>query len=388
VTINPLVAARVEGPKDAWAGVWIVEDIQLIAQGVKDGSWIEGTLGVVGAGLDALALISDPVGALLQYGVAWLIEHVKPLSEALDWLAGDPAQISAHAQTWRNVATSLRGTVTGLVGAVDSGVPEWTGAAADAYRRWAGEQQGALTGLAAAAETMATVTEAAGFLIAAVRLMVRDAIATVVSRLIVYAAEEVASLGLATPLVVEQVTTLIASWAARISRWLHDLITSLKRLVPLARKLGELIDELKRILNRLRGRGRYGGHGPREGGEVPHGETPHVELPDHFTTSDLDNVAEHLNRPELDHSPANDAMISRIREKLASGQALTEGETNFMKHELTEKALMDRGMPYDEAHQVALGTHPPGRNYDPSVIDEFGHLFNNWWRKQWGLGPK
>src|SRR5262245_57573591 len=114
MTINPLVAPRIDGPKDAWSGVWIVEDIELIAQGVKNGSWIDGTLGVVGATLDGLALISDPVGALLQYGVAWLIEHVKPLSQALDWLAGDAAQIQAHAQTWKNVAASLRGSVERL----------------------------------------------------------------------------------------------------------------------------------------------------------------------------------------------------------------------------------------------------------------------------------
>jgi hypothetical protein len=89
---------------EPFAGVWIAEDIDVIAQGIKDGNWIDVTLGGVSAGLDALALISDPIGALLQYGVAWLIEHVKPLSEALDWLAGDPAQIAAHAQTWRSVA--------------------------------------------------------------------------------------------------------------------------------------------------------------------------------------------------------------------------------------------------------------------------------------------
>ncbi|MEE3922044.1 hypothetical protein V2I01_38565 [Micromonospora sp. BRA006-A] len=41
------------------------------------------------------------------------------------------------------------------------------------------------------------------------------------SRLIVYAAELVATAGLATPLVVEQVTTTVASWAARIARLLR-----------------------------------------------------------------------------------------------------------------------------------------------------------------------
>jgi len=68
----------------------------------------------VGAGVDTLAVVSDPLGALMQYGLSWLMEHIRPLSEALDWLAGDPAQIAAHSQTWRNVASSLpRSTVAG-----------------------------------------------------------------------------------------------------------------------------------------------------------------------------------------------------------------------------------------------------------------------------------
>ena len=48
MTINPLVAARVNAPTDAWSGVWIAEDIELIGQGVRDGSWIDTGLGVVG----------------------------------------------------------------------------------------------------------------------------------------------------------------------------------------------------------------------------------------------------------------------------------------------------------------------------------------------------
>jgi hypothetical protein len=166
--------------------------------------------GVTGASLDALALISDPIGALLQYGVAWIIEHVKPLSEALDWLAGDPGQIAANATTWRNVGAELRREADDFVRAVRLGTAEWAGAASDAYRTWAAKRDQTLQVLATGADTVAAITEGAGFLIA-VRMLVRDAIATVVSRLIVYAAEEVASLGLATPLLVEQVTTLIAA---------------------------------------------------------------------------------------------------------------------------------------------------------------------------------
>ncbi|MGW3615572.1 WXG100-like domain-containing protein [Micromonospora arida] len=251
MTSNPLVAAAADTPPSAWAGVWICEDIELIAQGVRNGSWIDGSLGVVSASLDALALVSDPVGALLQYGIAWLIEHVKPLSEALDWLAGDPAQITAHAQTWRNVAGSLRDDAAELARAVRTDVAGWGGSAGPAYRGWANEQQQAITGLAQGADTMAAITEGAAGLVAAVRLLVRDAIATCVSRIIVYAGELLITGGLAAPLVVEQVTTLVASWGARIARLLRGLLASLRRLIPEMRRLGDLIERLKQALGRL-----------------------------------------------------------------------------------------------------------------------------------------
>jgi uncharacterized protein YukE len=255
---NPLVAPSADGPVDPWAGVWIAEDIEAILAGVQNGSWIDTTIGAVSAGLDALAFVSDPIGSLLQYGVAWIIEHVKPLTEALDWLAGDPGQIEAHAQTWRNVAAALRDRSADLDRAVRWDTGEWTGAAADAYRTWTGQQRGAVGGLASAAETMAAITEGAGFLIAGVRVMVRDAIAVLVSRLITYAAEEAFSIGLATVVVLEQVTTLCAAWAARIAKWLRGLISSLGRLHGLAGKIEEAIEALKKLLNRLHGRNETG----------------------------------------------------------------------------------------------------------------------------------
>ncbi|MEU1244063.1 WXG100 family type VII secretion target [Micromonospora parva] len=253
MTSNPLVATAADTPPSAWAGVWICEDIDLIAQGIRNGSWIDGSLGVVSAGLDALALVSDPVGALLQYGIAWLIEHVKPLSEALDWLAGDPAQITAHAQTWRTVAGSLRDDAAELARAVRNDVAGWGGSAGPAYRAWAAEQHQAITGLAQGADTLAAITEGAAGLVAAVRLLVRDAIATCVSRIIVYAGELLITGGLAAPLVVEQVTTLVASWGARIARLLRGLLASLRRLIPEVRRLADLIEKLKQVLGRLRG---------------------------------------------------------------------------------------------------------------------------------------
>ena len=242
---NPLLAAADHGEKSPWSGVWIAEDIELIAEGVRGGSWIDGTIGVVSAGLDALALAMDPIGGLLQYGIAWLIDHVKPLSDALDWLAGDAAQIAAHAQTWRNVAGSLDDQAAVLLRSVRWDVGEWVGAAADAYRGLAGRRVQVLRTLGRASETMALMVEAAGVLIGTVRVMVRDAVATVVSRLIVYAGELIATGGLAAPVVVGQVSSLCASWGAKIARWLKGLIASLRELGESMARLGRNVDDLK-----------------------------------------------------------------------------------------------------------------------------------------------
>ncbi|UQU67840.1 hypothetical protein COUCH_16855 [Couchioplanes caeruleus] len=245
MTANPLVAHPAHGGPGAWAGIALAEDVEQIVQGVQNGSWIDGALGAVSAGLDALAFVSDPIGGLLQYGVAWLIEHVKPLSEALDWLAGDPGQIAAQAQTWRNISGSLSDDADGLGQAVRHDLSEWVGSAADAYRSHAGQRADTLRILGGASAGMALMVEGAGMLIGTVRIMVRDAIATLVSRLAVYAGEVAGSFGLATPLVVEQVSTLCASWAAKIGRWLKQLLSSLRRL-------GFAMDELSGCVRALR----------------------------------------------------------------------------------------------------------------------------------------
>jgi RHS repeat-associated protein len=98
---------------------------------------------------------------------------------------------------------------------------------------------------------------------------------------------------------------------------------------------------------------------------------------------DAARVEQHLSR--LDHSPANDAMLERIRSAASGGRGLHESESNFLLHELTEADLMDAGMGYDEAHALAGQTHPTFSNYHPEVIDQYPERFNNNWRSYWGL---
>jgi Bacterial EndoU nuclease len=258
VTINPLVVARTGGARNAWSGIYLAEDIQTLHQGVVSGSWVDDTLGGVGAALDTLGLITDPLGTLASWGVAWLLDHVKPLSDALDKLAGDPAQISANAQTWANVSQQLAAASTGYADSTKVHLTGWNGTARTAYDTHAQEHVGVLGALSQAAATMGSIVQGAGELVALVRTLVRDAIAEFVSVLAVrlweWLAEEAGTLGIGTPWVIAQVSALVAKWVDKIAHFFRGLISSLRRLGEVLRKLAHLIENLARrsvILTRV-----------------------------------------------------------------------------------------------------------------------------------------
>ncbi|MEU8333772.1 WXG100 family type VII secretion target [Micromonospora sp. NPDC048839] len=218
---NPLVAARHDSTR-WYTGLGLVEDVADTVSGIESGSWIDSTIGGVATSMDALATVLDPLGSLVSWGVGWLLEHVKPLSDALDWLAGDPDQIDAYARTWRNVAKQSTDAHADLQAGVPMQLAEWDGASARAYQAYMARQVRAMEGIARAAGGIASLVEGAGLLVALVRELVRDLIADFVSvlavRLPLWLAEAGATLGIATPLVISQVSSLVAKWAARISR--------------------------------------------------------------------------------------------------------------------------------------------------------------------------
>lgn len=109
---NPLVAGK-QDATSATTGITIVEDAQSLHHGIESGSWVEGGLGAIGTAADVAMLATNPIATLTSYGLNWLIEHVQPLQDALDWVAGDPAQISAYATTWQNVSPGADGRRAG-----------------------------------------------------------------------------------------------------------------------------------------------------------------------------------------------------------------------------------------------------------------------------------
>ncbi|WP_211303964.1 hypothetical protein [Pseudosporangium ferrugineum] len=334
----------------------------------------------------------DPLGTLVSWGVAWLMEHVKPLKDALDWLAGNADEVASHAATWSNVAAFTARTRQEYADRLRAEVAGWFGASGDAYRRHADLQMQVLDGISKAAEGISSAVEGAGLLVALVRGIVRDLIAEFVgvlaARLPQWLAEEGLTLGLATPVVVAQVSTLVAKWVNRIQGFVRGLLNSLRRLSP-------MLDRLAGVFEQLSGRNRALARAdPDEfkpdlpsGSEFVDGDfSPEVadayrrirNSPDDTLrvaeNSGLDEAVVERMRQNLfvqKHDIATgpdtvehayftpDGRLSGLWDRAANGTLTSEQRGEFRMlaaHEYVENRLMEEGLPF--------------RSSDPAVWDE------------------
>ena len=118
----PLVAPRIDSTQ-WYSGATVALEIHAVAEGIRNGDWVEGGIGGLGVAAEAVGVVVDPIGALASWGVGWAMEHVKPLSDLLDMLTGDPDQVMAYAQTWHNISVHTSSTAHLYAGDVQKDIP-------------------------------------------------------------------------------------------------------------------------------------------------------------------------------------------------------------------------------------------------------------------------
>ncbi|GAB3694963.1 WXG100-like domain-containing protein [Saccharopolyspora tripterygii] len=251
VTEDTLQKDPNEAP-DAIKGVGLAESGYDLYSGISEGNWVSAGLGAAGLAMEAVSMAVDPIGTLISYGLSWLMEHVEPLKEALDWFAGDPDGVKAYGQTWGKVSESVKAAVEEFNNAVKSGTAEWTGQAGDAYRKHAAEKADAIAAAGEMASTMSSVVTIMGEVVSFVREFVRDLVSETISAIITYALEAVCSFGLATPVIVGQVAAKVAKVTKLIGDKVTALIDTIKRVTPM---IGKAIEIIGKILKKLMGGG-------------------------------------------------------------------------------------------------------------------------------------
>jgi uncharacterized protein YukE len=230
MTDNSLVAP-VESTRQPWTGSSLGDSIEGLVDAIKSEGWVDDVLAGAGLGVEVAATVMDPISALLANGLGWAMEYFEPLRKMLDELTGMPDVVASHAATWNNMATELNSIATDLQSMVGADLPNWSGAAADAYHGLMAHNTNAIGGLSATSAAMAAATEGAGGLVQFTRELVRDLIADLVARVIVWAVEAIFVVTI--PVIASQIAAAVVKWAGRILTYTGALITSLTSLTKL-----------------------------------------------------------------------------------------------------------------------------------------------------------
>jgi uncharacterized protein YukE len=230
---NPLVA-DVKDSHHFWKGAGIGEDIADIVAAIESDSWVDASLAGVSAGLSAVGFL-DPLGAIVSTGVSWLIELIGPLRELLDDLTGDADILTAHAQTWTNMAEELMSIKDELTGYIDSDISGWNDSASEAYKANMGHNVEGTSGLAQLCAAMSAATTGAGTLVTVTRELVRDLIAQLVATLLIRLPVwlGLCATGVGIPAVAAQAAGMIAQVLATVIGIVIALVQSLTALQQL-----------------------------------------------------------------------------------------------------------------------------------------------------------
>ncbi|HEY8301572.1 MAG TPA: hypothetical protein VIG48_06720 [Jatrophihabitans sp.] len=139
------------------------------------------------------AALGDPLEALIEAGLSFLIDLVAPLKQALDLVTGDPDGLNAKADQWNEVGASLRelGPAVGQDAARTQG--SWAGAAGDAFRAKIAAFEHGVASVAGQADHVADVLRVSATLMDGAQGLIKSIIASWVEYAILTEAAAAAS---------------------------------------------------------------------------------------------------------------------------------------------------------------------------------------------------
>ncbi|WP_438388461.1 hypothetical protein [Actinopolyspora saharensis] len=228
------------------------------ATAIDGQDWCEAGIDIGAGALDVTMALADPFGTLLSSAFAWMMEHVSPLPEMLNSIAGNPDVVHANAHTWARISDHLNRAADNMGEAVNSDTAGWKGAAAETYRAMGDGEAKLISGAAKAADAVGAAVSGAGTAVQIVRTIVRDLIASAAAdlteKLAKWAAAAGLSLGLATPAIVADGIRLVAEWSSRVAKWLDKIVSSFRQLArivenvkPALSKVDEAMQPVKKL---------------------------------------------------------------------------------------------------------------------------------------------
>ncbi|MFD4438708.1 hypothetical protein ACFWPK_02900 [Nocardia sp. NPDC058519] len=183
----------------------------------------------------------DPFNFVGAQLMSWMLEHVEPMRKSLESITGSPDMVQAYSDSWKAIAKSLTTTAEQWATALDSGIGEWAGAAAEAYVATATELTGKIAEKAAVAEVLAECNAAMKGIVETVREIVVEILSNLAGMLAEMTALLIASAGTATPALIARALFDISMATMTVSQMLVKLSQALIDTKTLAQSAIKII---------------------------------------------------------------------------------------------------------------------------------------------------
>lgn len=225
-----VVPTPVVETETAWSGAGAVDDLVSCARALDSGAWIDAAVSGVALGAGVVGAAFDPIGAAVSWGFGWLLDHVWPLDDILDSLAGDADAVVAYAATWAAISAAIDELTDRYRSDVRGDLAGMHGPSVTAYSAASEDIAGTARALADAAKVVGKAIETCAQIVRAVHDIVRDLLAEIVGTVISSLAGPVTAAARA------------ARMAARAATQVRPLVDGVARTV---RTLLDLADDVK-----------------------------------------------------------------------------------------------------------------------------------------------
>ncbi|WP_446222824.1 hypothetical protein ACTWPB_24135 [Nocardia sp. IBHARD005] len=189
----------------------------------------------------------DPFNFLGAQLMSWMLEHVEPVRKSLESITGSPDVVQAYSDSWAEIAKHLTATAEQWATALDSGIGEWAGAAAEAYVATATELTGKIAEKAAVAEVLAECNTAMKGIVETVREIVVEILSNLAGMLAEVTALLIASAGTATPALIARALFDISLATMTVSQMLIELSQALIDAKTLAQSAVKIIQGVTEV---------------------------------------------------------------------------------------------------------------------------------------------
>lgn len=224
----------------------IVTDVSSLEKDISSGNWMQASLAGMSMVSDVANILSNPVNAVMQYGLNFLVQHVKPLQEAVSWLVGNPGQVTSFGNSWNGVSQSVTQAGSTFGSSVTRTTANWTGQASANYQCYATDQINGLQATATATSALGSVTQSIGTLVQNVSTMIKNMVSQAMSQIIQTALA--ASFMITIPVVVAQVVNEVISWMQKLATVIKNLTSCFSTLQPLLTNLVGLYGSIQKLL--------------------------------------------------------------------------------------------------------------------------------------------